>query len=65
MIISKKSDDQFQIILSRIEIIAINNCINDVRTEIYIEEFETKIGLDEETVGTIHRQILTALRGQE
>jgi hypothetical protein len=61
MIIYKVGENEFDLKLSRNEIVAVSNCINEVRNAIILPEFQTRIGLDEESVRTLHRQILAAL----
>jgi hypothetical protein len=62
MQVYKISSDKFRLDLSRNELIAISNCINEAVNGLDIrEKFATRVGSDVKSVEEIHDQILAAL----
>ena len=64
MIASQVSTDEFHLRLSRDELSMISNCMNETLNGLYIEEFSTRVGAEEEYVKRIHDQILKLLRSE-
>lgn len=64
MIVSRVSTDEFHMSLSRDELSMISNCMNETLNGLYIEEFSTRVGAEEEDVKRIHDQILKLLRSK-
>jgi transcriptional regulator of heat shock response len=64
MRVSRNGADQFDLELSRDELRAISNCMNEALHGLYIEEFSTRVGADQKTVESIHDQILRELRSK-
>lgn len=64
MRVSRNSADRFDLRLSRDELRAISNCMNETLHGLYVEEFSTRVGADRKTVESIHDQFLRELRSE-
>jgi len=62
MMIEKQFEDQFLISVTANELIAINNCLNEVCHGIAVFEFETRIGARREDVAGMLGKISAACR---
>jgi hypothetical protein len=61
MQVNKISEKKFRLDVSRDELTAISNCINEAVNGLHIQEFATRVGSDLKRVEEIHDQILAAL----
>ena len=61
MIISRINPDLFYLKLSRTELTTLSNCLNEVSSGLYVEEFHSRIGVDKEDVKKLVDQILAVM----